>query len=382
MANAAAFNVVGVLMGVVGMIGLGKDLFAAKEGATTNVRVHVGLAKDSSNTGGSLPDIALFDAFGNVVGRKESSDNGHVKNGNYVDIRVEHNDKNDNRQSEYLSISAGNTDAICVAGITVTWPDAGKQAWVGDIGRMCEVDWFYSETIIGEGNNKPACIWLDSDGTNGLHYAGMAMHITDFAFASGRTEQYQNNRDTMCKSAPRFKMYPKLGFWDNIPFFDPPLKYVAETLADEDTAKVLVPGKINDPGPGSERPRKKTCHDYRGLSICTRDEENQFEEPAERKVAENVHFMAGQLIVSESKGHSAKELCESKTSKGPDFVSTTEKLYCDMKEKKVYPLCVKATDRACFDETIQKLRPAAGPRRRDGAWAVPEKSYHTVRYWK
>ncbi len=384
----AVFNVVGVIMGAVGMVSMGQDLFADKQGATTNVRLHIGHAKKSDNTGGSLPDIALFDVYGEEVGRKESSDNGHVKNGNYVDIKVKHTDPDDNRQSEYISISAGMTDAICIAGITVTWPDDGKQAWVGDTGYLCDAPWFYSETVVGEPNYKPKCIWIDSDGSNGLPYAGMGMHITDFASESGRDEQYQENRDTMCKSPPRFQMYEELGVWNNIPYFDPPLKYVEGTLVDKDIKKVLVDGKVKNPKPGAPRPEKKReCYPgYMGQMICTRDESSARLRSTERKKAKPTgkRFMAGRLVISEHRGQSAKEVCESRSSAGPDFYSAEEKLFCDMETKKLYPACGQSTDNTiCFDVTTKKLRSVAGAGRlrRDLA-AVPDKKYDTVSHWK
>ncbi len=41
----AVFIVVGVSIGTVGMVSMGQDLFAGKQGATANVRLHIGQAK-------------------------------------------------------------------------------------------------------------------------------------------------------------------------------------------------------------------------------------------------------------------------------------------------------------------------------------------------
>ena len=51
MANIA-FNVIGLLIGAVGIFALKKDFFATKESANTNVQLHVGLAEDDASTGG------------------------------------------------------------------------------------------------------------------------------------------------------------------------------------------------------------------------------------------------------------------------------------------------------------------------------------------
>lgn len=50
------------------------------------------------------------------------------------------------------------------------------------------------------------------------------------------------------------------------------------------------------------------------------------------KKRQEVH--ADRLVVSEMQGHSAIEVCNSQSSLGPDFVSLTEMMFCDMSEKK------------------------------------------------
>jgi hypothetical protein len=95
----------------------------------------------------------------------------------------------------------------------------------------------------------------------------------------------------------------------------------------------------------------------------------------------------GQLVVSEHPGHSAAEVCESETSWGPDFISIVEGIYCDMCERRSYPLCNSKAVRArggsasgtCFDMKSKQLR-APLSRRRDQS--VPMKKYNKVRHWK
>ena len=47
----------------------------------------------------------------------------------------------------------------------------------------------------------------------------------------------------------------------------------------------------------------------------------------------------GHLIASPHQTHSARELCESALSHGPDFVSLSEGVFCDMDTKTHWPLC-------------------------------------------
>lgn len=46
-----------------------------------------------------------------------------------------------------------------------------------------------------------------------------------------------------------------------------------------------------------------------------------------------------QLVVSEHASHSAVQVCESDSSWGPDFVSISEGVFCDMCKRQYYPLC-------------------------------------------
>lgn len=60
--------------------------------------------------------------------------------------------------------------------------------------------------------------------------------------------------------------------------------------------------------------------------------------PTKRSLA-----LRSKLISSPHEKHSARALCESDTSHGPDFVSHSEGLFCDMGTKSVWPIC-KATE--------------------------------------
>ncbi|KAL8865488.1 MAG: hypothetical protein Q9174_006859 [Haloplaca sp. 1 TL-2023] len=107
--------------------------------------------------------------------------------------------------------------------------------------------------------------------------------------------------------------------------------------------------------------------------------------------------------MSTHEGHSAKELCEHDTSAGPDFVSMKEGLFCDMSEKKLWPLCdgvggkegqgngdiqaisdnnekreEPAASVSCFDTKTKTMR-GAGPHRRDES--IPVKQYENAEMW-
>jgi hypothetical protein len=56
------------------------------------------------------------------------------------------------------------------------------------------------------------------------------------------------------------------------------------------------------------------------------------------------------LVISSIGSHNATELCQSRTSRGPDFVSLSDGLHCDMATRQVRPICQNTgTDEAeCF----------------------------------
>ena len=59
-------------------------------------------------------------------------------------------------------------------------------------------------------------------------------------------------------------------------------------------------------------------------------------------------FAFPHLIASPHDRHSAKELCESESSHGPDFISSSEGIFCDMDTKIHWPLCDQMTEDQCY----------------------------------
>ncbi|POS72462.1 hypothetical protein DHEL01_v209142 [Diaporthe helianthi] len=65
--------------------------------------------------------------------------------------------------------------------------------------------------------------------------------------------------------------------------------------------------------------------------------------------AERNDTLDRRLIVSASDAHSAEELCRHPMSRGPNFVSITERAHCDMQTREVLPLCGDGLTTGCFD---------------------------------
>lgn len=61
------------------------------------------------------------------------------------------------------------------------------------------------------------------------------------------------------------------------------------------------------------------------------------------------------LIKSKAAGHAATDLCNSKSSIGPSFVSHSERKFCDMKAKTLYPFCEDVESGHCWDDDSDSI---------------------------
>lgn len=294
--------------------------------------------------------------MGRDIGEKRGS-KSNIADGGYKDIRVTASSEQQGRQAQYISVSKGGNDALCISYIAVTWPDGQQKAWYGDVGYTCGAFWYNSQTIIGDNNYQPKCVWIDGDKSNGITTQGMGIHITDFVATEERAQAYKDHPETMCKSKPRFWLYDDLTSDMYLPFFDPPLEYDTNNV-DKDRSKVLVEGSSTGPLPPRKRSHKA------------------------RSTVHKRHHFPGKLVTSSKPAHSARELCESDHSLGPDFVSLPEGLFCDMSEKELWPLCDEAHTTGCFDVARNEMVAGSLGRRDEASGRhIPEKEYSNVQAW-
>lgn len=130
-ANVIALGVGGLAMlPFIGSLGGEQD----KAHLTTNVRITVGMdttgVKDDHDLKGNTPGLRLADLAGNIISRAEGSGE---RFGGYKDIALVANDEVCGAQGEYLSISTGGNNALCIAFISMIWPDATRHVWTGDM---------------------------------------------------------------------------------------------------------------------------------------------------------------------------------------------------------------------------------------------------------
>lgn len=136
---AGLINVIGVVSGLLGIYQFGADNFGSSEDTGGSVvRIQVGLDSTNglSNAGGDLPDIRLFNEVGEFLGA--SYDPGSIEDGTTgTDIRVQQTAE---QQAAYALFSA-NDNAICIAYLSIVWPDEQKFGWTGDWGKECGATW-------------------------------------------------------------------------------------------------------------------------------------------------------------------------------------------------------------------------------------------------
>lgn len=109
-----------------------------------------------------------------------------------------------------------------------------------------------------------------------------------------------------------------------------------------DCATTLTSGcaRENDPSSISYYPKKK------------RDENPR----ACRSTIRRPGWANSELVISDSKHHSARRLCMSDSSFGPGFAHTEEGLFCDMDAKVLYAFCADIVEKsACFDLKRQRI---------------------------
>lgn len=130
----------GVFTGVLGIIQFGLDNFAAQpdDGPASVIRVQVGLETPSNmiaNAGGDLPDARTFNLNGESLGI--TVDPGNIDDGSFAEYKV----GQENTQQPVYTLFSANNDAICIALVTIVWPDDQKYAWTGGFARLCGLDW-------------------------------------------------------------------------------------------------------------------------------------------------------------------------------------------------------------------------------------------------
>jgi hypothetical protein len=123
-------------------------LAVPKPGPQSTVRIAVGL-HNTDDLGGNVPGVQLWNENGEPLGSAGVS-NDKFGSGTFTDIVV---NQKSNQQPTNLQIQGG-SDSICIAYIGHTWPDGTKRGWLGDMGRYCDKQWYYSSVYVTQSNGS------------------------------------------------------------------------------------------------------------------------------------------------------------------------------------------------------------------------------------
>ncbi|KAL2870153.1 uncharacterized protein BJX67DRAFT_370502 [Aspergillus lucknowensis] len=321
---------IGVVSGILGIIQFAADNFGdtTEPGSTVKVAVALdGEAGGTSNAGGDLPDVRVWNEFGDFLAI--TSDPGTLSDGTVGTVEVDHE-----QQGSYSLFSA-NDDAICIAWVTTTWSEAAggnKFAVSGDYGAECGANWYESHMWTNTDQSyQPRCFWIDANGDQ--PQTGFQVHwpaYSSTAFDEGNTDPTKFCND---------------------------IDFGLRTEGDPSTINFWTSAKSK--------------------SKARRSEKNERRVRA-RRSGQRVSWAAEQLVISDSVHHSARRLCDSETSMGPDFAHTGERRFCDMGAKVLYPFCGGGwnSTSSCFDLNAQRLI-GNGLESRDSA-----SPYTTVRDWR
>lgn len=219
--------------------------------------------------------------------------------------------------------------------------------WLGDVGAACGQAWQFGLFTINGGDRQPyapRCTWLDAD--NG--------------------EDIDKNSVAITNRQMKINMWAYAGQGNTTMDID---YYCGSTIFSND---------MNDPIPG-RTPRgpqeidSQLVLDTGGPNVA-RSTNPDGNPTGIRKRSQK---SANELVVNSRPYQSAVKLCNSPTSRGSDFVSVDEGLFCDMETKTLHPLCSADNRIGCFDLEADKMQ----LRRRDGV-KMRSRSPSTKQYKK
>lgn len=391
---SAIIGIIGLVSGAFQSINTPESWMAPLHASSTQVRVYAGMSGNKSeSTSGNIPGVALWDAAGVFIGKAMGIYNYVIDDSKFHDLEV----KGKKASADYLSVSAFGTDGLCVAAVAVTSPTGYKAGWFGDVGMKCGAPWYPSNLVIpgSDPEARPACVWIDQDGSNNHPYAGLTIHLPSFTGA-GLAQEYNDDIDTLCRSLPRFSMWTTRSVHMTLPVYYADRLEFNEDGSDKNISAILDPQMMQSETTAPNDPTGTALGVADGPSALDLARVAQLA-PSRRRARRQSQIsqpqpLRDQLVVSDVSSHSARELCESRTSAGPDFVSVSEGLFCDMAGKVLWPLCSEEVTAACFDLGERGVRVAGRGHDLDseghlelrvrsedeGSWL---RSYRDVQHW-
>lgn len=271
-------------------------------------------------------------------------------------------------QGVYTLFSA-RKDSICVAWVTTSWSESsgGNQYAVsGDFGARCGATWHYSGMYPSNDNSyQPKCFWIDEKGgvdeNNNTRYTGFQVHWP--SYSAENIENPTASPDEFCNGIDfglRDQSKPKILDFnpeDRLkgrrgPLMQPP------TAPEESAPPPEAPSDTptEDPAPAAD-PSEAPAQPSDAPADAPSPDAEAPSPPSEAAsdLPGRPVWTSSRLIISNLPAHSAKDLCTSPTSMGPDLVSVYENVFCDMETKTLYNICRDGVAQPCFDMDSQSV---------------------------
>lgn len=131
-------SVLGIASGIIKIFSFVQSHFGDADVKGSVLRIQVGLngVNGLDQAGGDLPTIQLFNEAGESLGRTKHT--GKIEDGAISeDIVV----LQSTRQQPTYGLFGARHDPICIAYLTIVWPDGQKFGWLGDWGQWCDGPW-------------------------------------------------------------------------------------------------------------------------------------------------------------------------------------------------------------------------------------------------
>ncbi|KAK7970092.1 hypothetical protein PG996_001473 [Apiospora saccharicola] len=292
-----AADVIGLVADVMGIWSFLGDNLAPGESDDSVYRIFVGVdgtehnGEELSAAPGVIDAVKVYNTNHDLMGTGPGGMIGFNGHG-FGDVTAS---QLGSQQSIFTEFFAGD-DAICMAAIGATMPGGTNWGWVGDWGKLCNLDWFYSGYHIKNDKNDDSatalCTWIDKDHTNDIKVGVRGIEWSAF---SGEPQKAPTEEDAKKKCGNGLTAWRNEGEQQMLPL-----------------AAVNMASSSSGPRPS-----------------------RRFDDS---------------LVFSKLRGQNATELCASDTALGPDFVSEDEGVYCNMETHETAPRCSKdphAPD--CFD---------------------------------
>ncbi|KAM0273611.1 hypothetical protein ACHAQH_008205 [Verticillium albo-atrum] len=405
----AVTTTLGVIAGSITILAFADTFpFVAKDPSKVHVNLAVALNHHDgkpwyieNDAGGEMPYFFNYDHLGTYIGWWENRAWGpgtqgwHVANGAVKNLKV-HLSK---PGSPHYTVFQAHANAICVAWTSMRWKTGEEFLFLGDIAKTCGEPWYYSGVKAPTvEHHEPPCFWIGSvqhrfGKWKGVHPWGFqinwpayrayeweaqpdwkrtaldregTMYVRDrFCDENGsvfRANRPRTNREITDwnKGLLRGNLTDRLDLiqrWGDVfrehgVFADGlASKYTDANPRGDFAGRAARRGLPDDDG--------EPTHVHHDLHIGLDAEDHGNRRPWPRNLDRSPWAEA--LVVESFPSNSAAGLCNSESSFGPDFVNTQEGLFCDMSEKRLYPVCGSDTAKsleskdACFDVDNQQL---------------------------